>query len=337
MLEFDGDRKDKDSGRRSSDCWQKSRTTLDDRDEYSSNLTLSDSSRDTTKVSMAADTTCKMADSVELKIPTVTSTAKTSVPAEALFQDIVHSDHKGEVPLSSFAVSQLVQLGAFYSLLNASTVGNSAPPMSWNSSIYCNKEASNFATVPTSSFPYAEAQKTPSGGSFAENGNTTSKREQVGSSEITSNGGEESDDAREGGMEVGQQKNVRKSYTREEKLQVLDWYQKNGRNKYRTAKMFGMNIRTLSKWVRAEDTIRRSRYGSMKAGSGRRPYWPDMEKQLFALHKEETERRNGDDEIPASWYRENAELIMQQLYPNNGFSFTLQWLERFKRRYNIPV
>lgn len=82
----------------------------------------------------------------------------------------------------------------------------------------------------------------------------------------------------------------RKSYTREEKLHVLDWYNKHGKNKYRTCKIFGLNTRMLGKWVKAEEKIRCSRRGAMKVGSGRKPFWKDMEDELYLQYLEQVGR-----------------------------------------------
>lgn len=134
-------------------------------------------------------------------------------------------------------------------------------------------------------------------------------------------------------IQIGKCVNLRRSYTREEKIQVLDWYYRNGRNKYKTSKLFGLNTRTLGKWIAAEKKIRHSREGSMRAGSGRKPFWMEMEEELYRLYKEEVLRCGGDSHVAHTWFREKSEQIMKRLDQSTDFKFSVQWLAGFKRRY----
>ncbi|XP_014662550.1 PREDICTED: uncharacterized protein LOC106805471 [Priapulus caudatus] len=324
----------------------------DDHDDHSSGVSVSDSGLGTSKTAAGVRSSSSGGSSsggsgqpsgrVELRIPTVPRAACAAQNHEATPSPGAQLVANGDsAAMSNFAVSQLIQLGALYSILGATCGSASAvPPQPLNlSTISYNNAAERSTFDLTRAMQYGGAAVEGAAGDEPRRaGRSEAATEESAGEEERGGGGEEGGV----GMAVGQQRNVRKSYTREEKLQVLDWYQRNGRNKYRTAKMFGMNIRTLSKWVHAEDAIRRSRHGSMKAGSGRRPYWPDMEQRLHALYKEEEagrrrRRQGGGDDVPASWYQHAAETIMRELHPRDAFSFSLQWLERFKRRYGISL
>ena len=55
--------------------------------------------------------------------------------------------------------------------------------------------------------------------------------------------------------------NTRKSYSREEKLNVTKWYWNNGRNLYQTCKHFDMNSKTVLRWIKDERKIQASSKG----------------------------------------------------------------------------
>ena len=57
-------------------------------------------------------------------------------------------------------------------------------------------------------------------------------------------------------------KGQRKSYTREEKLKVVAFYKENNSNLYRTCQQFDMNSKTVLKWVRSEEDIKKSKRGA---------------------------------------------------------------------------
>ena len=75
----------------------------------------------------------------------------------------------------------------------------------------------------------------------------------------------------------------RHSYTREFKLEVIEWYknpaQGNG-NKTKTAKQFDLNFIDVNRWVGSEDTIKNSKKGTRKVHPGRSAKYPLMEQQL---------------------------------------------------------
>ena len=54
----------------------------------------------------------------------------------------------------------------------------------------------------------------------------------------------------------------RKSYTREEKIRVLDFYKQNGRNLYKTCQKFDLNSKNVLRWIKDEGKIRESKRGT---------------------------------------------------------------------------
>ena len=55
----------------------------------------------------------------------------------------------------------------------------------------------------------------------------------------------------------------RKSYTREDKLKIVNYYCDNGKNLYQTCKRFSQNTKTVQRWLQAEEKTRDSTKGSM--------------------------------------------------------------------------
>ena len=58
------------------------------------------------------------------------------------------------------------------------------------------------------------------------------------------------------------EKKTRKSYTRDEKLKVASFYKENGSNLYRTCKEFDLNSKTVLRWIKDEEKIKKSKRGS---------------------------------------------------------------------------
>ncbi|KAK5969442.1 Centromere protein Cenp-B domain containing protein [Trichostrongylus colubriformis] len=81
------------------------------------------------------------------------------------------------------------------------------------------------------------------------------------------------------------------------------------------------------------EKIRESRPGSLKSGrSGRRPQFPDIEKQLFALYCQRVE--NGS-KVGNRWLRERARELAGDV--NVACQFSERWLSNFKKRFHINL
>ena len=61
-----------------------------------------------------------------------------------------------------------------------------------------------------------------------------------------------------------------KSYTREEKLKIVNYYYDNRKNLYQMCKKFLQNMKTVQRWLWAEEKIWDSKKGSMHVKFERR-------------------------------------------------------------------
>uniref|UniRef100_A0AC35FFI5 HTH CENPB-type domain-containing protein n=1 Tax=Panagrolaimus sp. PS1159 TaxID=55785 RepID=A0AC35FFI5_9BILA len=127
----------------------------------------------------------------------------------------------------------------------------------------------------------------------------------------------------------------RMSYPREFKLMVIDYYYTNGLNKYRTCKEFQITKSMLNGWLTKADKIKLSKPGALKSGrSGRKPQFPDVEKQLYQMY---LERMSQGEKISNRWIRESAKTLASTNTKDlNGMcQFSERWLSNFKRRFGI--
>lgn len=85
----------------------------------------------------------------------------------------------------------------------------------------------------------------------------------------------------------------RKSYTREFKLRVVEHYReaREGNTKTRisdTARHFNLDDSNVRRWLKSEIKLKHSPKGAKSHGSGRKSFFPELEKQI---HEEFTEIR----------------------------------------------
>ncbi|VDD96936.1 unnamed protein product [Enterobius vermicularis] len=131
----------------------------------------------------------------------------------------------------------------------------------------------------------------------------------------------------------------RMSYPREFKLMVINYYHRHGQNKYRTCKEFQITKSMLNGWLQKLDKIIQSRPGSLKSGrSGRKPQFPNIEKQLFHLY---CKRLQYGQKIGNRWIRDTAKSLAQQQCSQQELTgmcrFSERWLSNFKKRYHINL
>uniref|UniRef100_A0A0K0F4Y2 HTH CENPB-type domain-containing protein n=1 Tax=Strongyloides venezuelensis TaxID=75913 RepID=A0A0K0F4Y2_STRVS len=131
----------------------------------------------------------------------------------------------------------------------------------------------------------------------------------------------------------------RMSYPREFKLMVIDYFHNNGQNKYRTCKQFQITKSMLNGWIQKLKQIKSSRPGSLKSGrSGRKPQFPNIEKQLFNLY---TIQIDGGKKVSNKWIRETARKLAQEQCSEKELAgmcqFSERWLSNFKKRYGINL
>ena len=125
----------------------------------------------------------------------------------------------------------------------------------------------------------------------------------------------------------------RRAYSREVKLAAVEFYFKNGTNKYKTCKALNIDIRSLSRWIKNRDNIKRMRKGQ-KAARFRKPKYQDMEERL---HQEYCNMIDIGQKVNGAWFNSKAREIMQELHEGADFQYSSCWFEAFKRRYGISL
>ena len=73
--------------------------------------------------------------------------------------------------------------------------------------------------------------------------------------------------------EVTSMRRKRRSYTREEKLKIVRYYNDNGKNLYQTCKHFNLNSRTVKRWIVGKKAIKESKKGRKQVQFARRLKW----------------------------------------------------------------
>ena len=76
----------------------------------------------------------------------------------------------------------------------------------------------------------------------------------------------------------------RKSYSREYKLEVAKFYREN--NLYRTSKFYSLNTKTVIRWAKDEEKLKKAKKGSKHLKHNRRAAHPEVEEKLYLEYKE---------------------------------------------------
>ena len=105
--------------------------------------------------------------------------------------------------------------------------------------------------------------------------------------------------------QTGWEKLRRKSYIREFKISVVEFYRENNNNPYQTSKRFSLNTKTLLRWIGDEDSIKKS-----KEGSNHRQHV-----RLQGL------------KVKGYWFRICAKQIIEVTNPESSACFSNSWLD----------
>lgn len=126
-----------------------------------------------------------------------------------------------------------------------------------------------------------------------------------------------------------------KSYPVEFKLEVLDWYYNNGKNKLKTATHFNIHTKRIRDWelneafLRAHSNSPRRRFRMEKAAADT---YGNIGKALFQWYAEEkaqsTEHSFG--ELKSKAVQLAAELNVQE-----SFTVSDSWVRRWKKKYGV--
>ena len=136
----------------------------------------------------------------------------------------------------------------------------------------------------------------------------------------------------DGGIITQTSKAKRKSYTREYKLLVVQFYKEN--NLYQTAKKFSLNTRTIGRWVSDVEKIRKSKKSSKRANFLRKCQFPDVEEELYREYKD---LRKKGLKVKGFWFRTRGKQLLSRLHPDASFLFSDSWFDGFKTRHRISM
>lgn len=125
----------------------------------------------------------------------------------------------------------------------------------------------------------------------------------------------------------------RKSYTREFKLRVVEHYReaREGNTKTRisdTARHFNLDDSNVRRWLKSEIKLKHSPKGAKSQGSGRKSFFPELEKQI---HEEFTEIRKQGLEAKSCWFKSRAAEISK----GSNFKCSKGWFNNFKKRFHL--
>ncbi len=128
--------------------------------------------------------------------------------------------------------------------------------------------------------------------------------------------------------------NSKRSYTVQFKLNVLDWYYKNGENKKMTAKMFEVDRKRIRDWLQDESRLRSdpTPERTRKKRSGCLPQYREIETEVYQWYIAQKDR---------GWKPKNSEIRAKglELAPQFGFQESFKasasWLCNWKRRNRI--
>lgn len=129
------------------------------------------------------------------------------------------------------------------------------------------------------------------------------------------------------------------SYTVEFKLQVLDWYHKNGKNKNAAAKQFGVDRKRIRDWEMNEQLLREQTDVHRKrqrftGGPGRRLISLDLDKALIEWYKEQISQQR---HVFNRHIKTKALEVAQQLGLRESFKASDMWVVGWKKRHKTEL
>lgn len=130
----------------------------------------------------------------------------------------------------------------------------------------------------------------------------------------------------------------RRSFTREFKLSVVQWFHSHGKNILRTSSNFKVDRKQVRQWIKNEEQIRKQK-GTSKSVRGRKALYPLLEKRLI---EEFSERRALGKIVKKWWFISRAKTLIKELYPNadneaTTFKFSDRWFSGFCRRNKLSL
>ena len=105
-------------------------------------------------------------------------------------------------------------------------------------------------------------------------------------------------------------KSTRKSYTREFKLQVIDYYRDPRNTLYATAKHFSVDKKCILRWSSEETKIKESSKGSRKSQRAKKGPYEQMEEVLV---NEFQKLRKKGLRVTGHWFRIRAKQLAEEM------------------------
>jgi len=129
----------------------------------------------------------------------------------------------------------------------------------------------------------------------------------------------------------------RKSWTVEEKVNIVEWHRQNGSNQKQTSQEWGCDRKCIREWDRNYETLLQHNEGKgkkiRKLHDGREPLSAELDMMLFEYLSELR-----DDGKPVSNFmlQDKARSIARRLNLDN-FAASNGWLTRWKKRMNVAI
>jgi transposase-like protein len=106
---------------------------------------------------------------------------------------------------------------------------------------------------------------------------------------------------------------MRRSYTREFKINVVDYFNSNGKNYLQTSKYFDINRKNIQRWVKNLGRILSSNVKSRRYETCHSCF-PELEKRLY---EEFSTLRDSGMTVKPSWFYIKARELVSVIYKNN--------------------
>ena len=107
----------------------------------------------------------------------------------------------------------------------------------------------------------------------------------------------------------------RRSFTKEFKLSVVNYFYKHGENNLKTSNKFNVGRKQVREWVRKETRISQQKRGTRSMGRGRNAFYAEMEKQLYG---EFESARSVGKSIKRWWFNKRGRQILNEMDPDNN-------------------
>ena len=128
-------------------------------------------------------------------------------------------------------------------------------------------------------------------------------------------------------QQVAKPTSMRKSYTREFKLEVIRFYHNS--NLYQTSKHFALNTKTTGRWVADEAKIKKSIKGSKRVKFSHKCRFSKLEEVLYDKYKK---LRKQEIKIKGFLFKTKAKQLLEEMEPGMSFKLSNAWFTGFISR-----